>query len=137
MDPLPHVNISPIRLGLAQALSMLPHSLCEFLCTLVLLYVEDTASLVSSISSGSYNLTILSFTNLSELIAEGSEGDIPFKAESRKVLHFLQIVQLWVSCRSFHPLQEQAFDNSWAKMFHSFVFILLKFIYLFCSNYYI
>lgn len=70
--------------------------------------MEDTFSLVLSISSGSYNLTFFAFTKLSELIAEGSDGDILFKTESPKVFHFLQIVQLQVSCSSFHSLQEQA-----------------------------
>lgn len=70
--------------------------------------MEDTVSLVSSISSGSYTLTFSSFTKLSELIAEGSDGDILFKTESPKVFHFLQIARLQVSCSTFHSPQEQA-----------------------------
>lgn len=117
----PILAFHPSSLDLCKPLACY-HSLRESIRTSVLLDVEDsriTALMctwtpissgfyISSISSGSYNLTFLSSAKLSELIAEGSDGDILFKTESSKVFHFLQIVQLWVSCSSVHPLQEQA-----------------------------
>lgn len=51
----PSKHWNPIRLRLPQALCVLP-TFCEFLCALVLLCLEGLVSLMSSISSGSYNL---------------------------------------------------------------------------------
>lgn len=65
------------------------HNLYEFICASVLLCLEDTAFLLSSITSVSYNLSDSSFLQVPEPGSEGFDEGILFKTEYSKFPHSL------------------------------------------------
>ena len=96
------VSTSPLSTGFPSGLDLCGlsahcYSLCEFISAVALLCLEDLVSLVSSIPSGSYNLSASSSSGVPEPRGEEFDGDIPFRAECSKVAHSLYIVQLWAS----------------------------------------
>ena len=75
------------------------HSLCEFIWVLVL-YLEDIVSLLSTITSGSYNLSTSSSTEIAKPPGKGFDDfydDISFRKESFTVSQSLHNFQLWTS----------------------------------------
>lgn len=80
-----------------QFLCMLPESLCEFTCALVLQYVEGLLSMVSAISSGPYNLSTSSSEEFLWPWWEGFNRDIPLRTEFFKVSQSWHIVLICVS----------------------------------------
>lgn len=76
------------------------HSLCGFMCALVLLGLEDSAS-----CSHPSPLAPLPNCFLSP-VGKGLDKDIPFRTESSRVSNSLHIVQSLV-CVNSHPLQEK------------------------------
>lgn len=73
------------------------HSLCELICASVVLFPDNTVSLKSSTTSGSYNLSVPSFTQIPAHWWEACEKDIPVRVELHKASHSLYAVQLWIS----------------------------------------
>lgn len=80
----------PSNLGLHRS-----HGCChnEVICVAILLYLEDTVSVESCITSGSYSLSPCSLAELSGPWQEEFGEDIPFRTEFSKSL-CLDIVQM-------------------------------------------
>lgn len=91
--PLPALRPCPAWTcaGPVRALGL---SLCEFLRTPILLCLEYTVPLLSSIPSGSHNL---SASSSSEPWGEEFDEDILSRTGWSKTFHSLYIAQLWVS----------------------------------------
>ena len=87
---------NPVWLRPVKVLCVLPHSLCKFTCTSVLLCPEDIGSLESSITSGSYNAPLLPCRSLS-LEKEVFNEHISFRTDCSEVFHSLHLTLLWIS----------------------------------------
>lgn len=83
------------------------HSPCEFMCMSVLLFVQGLDSLVSSVRTGSYNLSAFSSSEFLEPRKEGFDDCIPFYIECSKVSHFLNTATV-DHCICSCLLQEEA-----------------------------
>lgn len=73
------------------------YSFCELICASAMLFLDNAISLKLSTSSGSYNLSGPSFTQIPEHWWEGCDKDISFRVELYKVSHSLQVVQFRIS----------------------------------------
>lgn len=94
---LPLIAVTPFDLDLCRCY-VCYHDLWEFICTLVLLCLGDTASLASFISTGSYNHSA-SFTWFPDPQGEGFDRDTSFRIKCSMVFQFVHfpIVCLCIS----------------------------------------
>lgn len=83
-----HLDLSGVNLVSSYACC---HNLYKFRCQSVLLFLEDTAALNSSITSGSYNLCVSSSTEIPEYHRGGVWGLHPIETECSKVSQSLRL----------------------------------------------
>lgn len=91
------------------------HRLCDFRCSLVLLYLEVNVFLGSSIPSRFCTPPDSASTGFLKCWGEKLEGDNLFNIECSKVSQVLHIVPLWVSYLFPCIAGRGFFDDGWVK----------------------
>lgn len=93
-----HVHFSPLALELhlacaGQALCLLPQLLCGEMYSCPVVF-KDTASLESSVTSGSCNLSTSYYMYIPDPQEKEFDENITFRTECSEAAHSLHIVQL-------------------------------------------